>query len=102
MFYRIITKEAPAYLINILHERVETRTAYNLRNKEDLSLPKITNKIYENSFIPSATMCGITYIPDINTRNIIYGRDNETVQNILRILKAVHACILHSSRFHPP
>ena len=53
LFFKMKKGKSPEYLQNLIPEEVQTRTAYNLRNSQDVMLPKVTKNYFLKSFIPS-------------------------------------------------
>ena len=54
MFYKIKNGQAPEYLQNLLPPDNQDKSTYNLRNKQDLSIPFARLETYKRSFFPNA------------------------------------------------
>ena len=54
LFFKIKKGKAPEYLQGLLPEEVQENTDYNLRNSQDIRLPKISKNYFLKSFIPSS------------------------------------------------
>jgi hypothetical protein len=52
LFYRVNNNKAPAYLGDLLPQRVQDRTHYGLRNRENLDIPRPRLLVHKNSFFP--------------------------------------------------
>jgi hypothetical protein len=52
MMYNIINMKAPQYLIDLLPNRIQGRTEYNLRNRTNLDPPRTRLNIHAKSFFP--------------------------------------------------
>jgi hypothetical protein len=55
MMHKIDHSLAPTYLQDLIPDRVQARTRYNLRNTEDRDVPLARITAYSNSFFPAAT-----------------------------------------------
>ena len=53
LMYKIVNGDAPSYLIDLLPNRVNNTTAYNLRNSNAFEIPFSRLCSYENSYFPS-------------------------------------------------
>jgi hypothetical protein len=53
--YKILNGLAPRYLQDLIPGRVQTRTRYQLRNRNDLQVPLARLETYSQSFFPAAT-----------------------------------------------
>ena len=81
--FKIRTGKKTEYLRTLLPEQVEENKAYNLRNSQDMRMPKV-NKNYLKSFIPSRFKSwkkltdNIRSLAEVNTFKInlktIYGK----------------------------
>jgi hypothetical protein len=52
LFYKIMTEQAPRYLIDNVPATVGDMTHYNLRNRDNLQYPRAGTDYYNNSFYP--------------------------------------------------
>ena len=52
LMYKIVHNLAPQYLRDILPQRIQSRTNYSLRNREDLDPIRTRINLYANSFFP--------------------------------------------------
>ena len=52
LFYKILNNKTPNYIKSILPRTVFERTNYNLRNRENLTVPQFRKKLCYNSFLP--------------------------------------------------
>jgi hypothetical protein len=55
MMHKVENGLAPPYLQDLMPNHVQARTRYNLRNTEDLDVPRARLSAYSNSFFPAAT-----------------------------------------------
>jgi hypothetical protein len=55
MMHKVEHGLAPTYLQDLMPDRVQARTKYNLRNTENRDVPLARISTYSNSFFPSAT-----------------------------------------------
>ena len=55
MMHKVELGLAPTYLQELIPDRVQARTRYNLRNTEDRDVPLARISAYSNSFFPAAT-----------------------------------------------
>ena len=53
LFYKIQNEMVPTYLSELVPSNVASKTRYNLRNSENITVPITRLKIYYESFIPS-------------------------------------------------
>lgn len=67
LMYKIVNHEAPSYLINLMPNRVNEQTPYQLRNNQNFDVPFSRLCSFENSFFPSTLRLwnGL----DLETRN---------------------------------
>jgi hypothetical protein len=72
MMFKIVTAKAPVYLQDLLPDRVNARTRYNLRNRGDLQVPFARLEKYSYSFFPSAVRLWNTLPNDIKQANTEY------------------------------
>jgi hypothetical protein len=54
LLYKIENNLAPAYLCDLIPDRIQSRTRYNLRNRNDLQVPYARLATYSQSFFPAA------------------------------------------------
>jgi hypothetical protein len=55
LFYRIKNNVAPAYLLDLLPQRVQDRTHYGLRNRDNLDIPRPRIQAHRRSFLPATS-----------------------------------------------
>ena len=67
LIYKIVNGDAPSYLINLLPNRVNNITAYNLRNSNDFDIPFSRLCSYENSYFPSTLKLWNELDPQVRT-----------------------------------
>ena len=65
--YKIVNGDAPSYLIDLLPNRVNNITAYNLRNSNDFEIPFSRLCSYENSYFPSTLKLWNELDPQVRT-----------------------------------
>ena len=65
--YKIVNGDAPSYLIDLLPNRVNSITAYNLRNSNDFEIPFSRLCSYENSYFPSTLKLWNELDPQVRT-----------------------------------
>ena len=53
LMYRIVNADAPAYLTDLMPNRVSDMSNYNLRNNQDFNIPFTRLCSFETSFFPS-------------------------------------------------
>ena len=51
-FYKIVNKEAPDYLYELVPHLVEANVNYNLRNSHNIHIPFNRLSVYQNSYFP--------------------------------------------------
>lgn len=54
LIYRIVHKDAPTYLTDLLPNRIQDTSSYNLRNNQDFQIPFTRLCSFESSFYPSS------------------------------------------------
>jgi hypothetical protein len=52
LFYKIVNKEAPDYLYELVPPLVAANVNYNLRNSHNIHLPFNRLSVYQNSYFP--------------------------------------------------
>ena len=67
LMYKIVNGDAPLYLINLLPNRVNNRTAYNQRNSNDFEIPVSRLRSYEDSYFPSTLKLWNELDPQVRT-----------------------------------
>ena len=67
LMYKIVNREAPGYLIDLLPDQINERTPYQLRNNQNFEVPFTRLCSFENSFYPSTLRLWNDL--DIETRN---------------------------------
>ena len=55
MMHKVENGLAPSYLQDLMRNRVQARTLYNLLNTDDRDIPVARISAYSNSFFPAAT-----------------------------------------------
>jgi hypothetical protein len=55
MFYKIVNNMSPQYMVDLIPRRVHQRTEYDLRNRDQLDIPRTRIVAHTNSFYPATT-----------------------------------------------
>ena len=83
VFFKLVNRQTPEYMANLIPNKVQDKTTYNLRSSQDLSQGTTRSTFFQNSFIPSTTKTWNT-LPqqlknskDINEFKRQINKDNE-------------------------
>ena len=80
-FYKIVNKEAPDYLFELVPLLVAANANYNLRSSHNIHVPFNRMSVYQNSYFPCTIQ--VQYTPSVST--IILSGPTYSSQNVRQI-----------------
>ena len=106
LYYKIAHGLTPSFLTDLLPPSVGTRTRYNQRNDPNLTGFAARTETFKRSFFPSTThlwnklyISNLEFLSIITLNILLFGSDDQTVEQNVEIAVIVHNYINDTGRF---